>query len=78
MLANMPYNAFKCTYNYHSCSSITIYIIKILVVRLSIRLLDSREDIAWVIVIEVVDSAFGFLPLQVFQERETASKLMAR
>ena len=32
--------------------------------------LDSREDIVRVIVTEVVDCAFGFLPLQVLQERE--------
>ena len=31
--------------------------------------LDSREDIVRVIVMEVVYSAFGFLPSQVLQER---------
>ena len=35
--------------------------------------LDSREDIVRVIVTEVVDSAFSFLPSQVL--RETANKL---
>ena len=31
--------------------------------------LDSREDIVRVIITEVVDSAFGFLPSQVLRER---------
>ena len=35
--------------------------------------LDSREDIVQVIVTEVVDSAFGFLPSQVLRERGQAN-----
>ena len=35
--------------------------------------LDSREDIVRVIVTEVVDSAFGFLPSQVLRERGQAN-----
>ena len=35
--------------------------------------LDSQEDIVRVIVTEVVDSAFGFLPSQVLRERGRAN-----
>ena len=34
---------------------------------------DSREDIVQVIITEVVDSAFGFLPSQVLRERGQAN-----
>ena len=37
--------------------------------------LDSREDIVRVIITEVVDSVFGFLPSQVLRDSETTSKL---
>ena len=37
--------------------------------------LDSREDIVWVIVVEVVDSAFGFLPSQVLQKGGRANQV---
>ena len=35
--------------------------------------LDSREDIVRVIIMEVVDSAFGSLPSQVLRERQRAN-----